>query len=314
MKDPYQILGVSKNATDEEIKKAYRRLAKANHPDLHPGDKSKEEKFKEIGAAYELIRNKEARDTYEKSKNQEKAWESAWQNARSQSGPFYYETQGFNEEEGGGRYSYSFGGMDDDLFDSLFGRARRPAGGAGFPGQDHHYKMEVSLRDAVTGAEKEIDLPTGKRLKVKIPAGISDGTKLRFKGQGGPGRGRGAVPGDAYVEITIRPSETFRKVDNNLELDLPVSLNEAVNGAKIEVPTVEGAVMLTIKPGVTTGTRLRIPGKGYPLKGGGRGDQIVIIKIVLPEKIDHDLKALIDQWSAKHPYNPRATGFKRDYI
>jgi len=173
------------------------------------------------------------------------------------------------------------------------------------PGQDHLYRMEIDIKDALSGAEREITLPGGKRLKVRIPAGVEEGAKLKFKGQGGPGFGKGG-PGDAYVEIFITFPEEFKRTGSDLEIEIPVSLDEAVNGSKIKVSTIEGAIMLTIPPGANTGTKLRVKGKGLPHHDGtGRGDQIVILKIVLPEKTDSEFSGFIKKWSIDHPYNPR---------
>ena len=292
MKDPYEILGVKKDATDEVIKKAYRDLAKKYHPDLNPNKKEAETKFKEISLAYKLIENKEAREKYEQGIIDEQS--------AGRGGPFYNDFQGK-----GGRYSYNFGGDTDDLFSSFFSAFKGGAGGMDIPGQDHLYQMEIDLREAVTGAEREIVLDGGKRLKVKIPAGIGNNERLRFKNLGGQGTGKGK-PGDAYVEVTIRPSDTFRINGSNLEVEVPLNLDEAVNGAKIEVPTIEGKINVAIPPGVNSGSRLRVKGKGIPSgKDKIRGDQIVIVKVVLPEKPDEEFREFIRNWSKNNLYNPR---------
>ena len=301
MKDPYEVLGILKNATDAEIKAAYRKLAKKYHPDLNPNNQEEEQKFKDVNTAYKMIENEEAREKYEKGAFNEEYVHSVYRG-----GPFYHEYQ-----DGGGRYTYHFNGNPNDIFEAFFGGSGgRFAGSAGadsmsFSGQDHLYKMEINLTDAVKGAEREIILSGGKRLKVKIPAGVDNKEKLRFKGQGGPGIGKGK-PGDAYVEIFVKPDDKFRRSGANLEINIPINLDEAINGAKIKVPTIDGAVMLNIPPGVNNETRLRIKGKGMPVKKGNeRGDQIVILEIRLPDKIDTDLKNFIKQWSREHPYNPR---------
>lgn len=294
MKDPYVTLGVSKDSSDEEIKKAYRTLAKKFHPDLNPGKKETELKFKEISLAYKLIENKEAREKYEKG-----MYDEQFAGANARSGPFYSEFQ-----DGGGRYTYNFDGDAEDLLRSFFS-GFKGGGRMDIPGEDHLYKMEIDLRDAVTGAEKEIVLSDGKRLKVKIPAGISNNEKLRFKNQGGAGTGKGK-PGDVYVEIFIRPSDIFKINGSNLEIELPLNMDEAVNGAKIKVPTVEGMVNVTIPPGVNNGSRLRIKGKGMTSgKDKVRGDQIVIVRVVLPEDPDAEFNEFIKSWSSRHSYNPR---------
>lgn len=295
MKDPYKILGVSKDATDEEIKKAYRTLAKKYHPDLNPDKKEAELKFKEVSLAFKQIENKEAREKFEQG-----IYDEQFSGSAARGGPFYSDFQ-----DGGGRYTYSFDGNPEDLFSSFFSGFKGGAGGIDIPGQDHLYKMEIDLRDAVLGKEQEIVFADGKRLKVRIPAGISSGEKLRFKNQGGPGTGKGKA-GDAYVEIVIRPSDIFKISGSSIETDVLLNLDEAVNGAKIKVPTIEGTVNVTIPPGVNTGSRLRIKGKGMPQgKGQGRGDQILIVRIVLPENQDNEFREFIKSWSRTHLYNPR---------
>lgn len=298
--DPYEILGVSKTSTDDEIKKAYRKLAKKYHPDLNPNNKEAEQEFKKISSAYKLIGTKEAREKFKKS-----GFDEQFADSQFRSGPFYHKSQ-----ENGGRYTHYYEGSDEDILRSFFAGFAGKGGRADFntmdiPGQDHLYKMEIDIKDALSGAEREIMLAGGKRLKVKIPAGVEDGAKLRFKGQGGTGIGKGK-PGDAYVEISIIFPKDFKRRGNDLEIEIPVSLDEAVNGLKIKVPTIDGAVMLSIPPGANTGTKLRIKGKGLPHQHGkGRGDQTVVLKIVLPEKTDSEFNEFIKKWSKDHPYNPR---------
>ncbi|MFH0977087.1 MAG: DnaJ C-terminal domain-containing protein [Spirochaetota bacterium] len=291
--DPYAILGVSKTATDDEIKKAYRNLAKKYHPDLNPNNKQAEQEFKKVSAAYELIGTKEAREKFEKGEFNEQFADS-----QRRSGPFYHEFQDADR-----RYTHYYEGDDEDFLKSFFSGFAGKGRSMDVPGQDHLYKMEIELKDAVLGNEQEIMLAGGQRLKVKIPAGVEDGAKLRFKGRGGAGTGKGK-PGDAYVEIFIKPSKDFKLEGNDLEIEVPVTVDEAVNGLKIKIPTIDGAVMLTIPPGANTGTKLRVKGKGMP-HGKERGDQIVVLKVVLPEKIDPEFNEFIKRWSKDHPYNPR---------
>jgi DnaJ-class molecular chaperone len=293
--DPYEILGVSKTASDDEIKKAYRNLAKKYHPDLNPNNKEAEQEFKKISVAYSLIGTKEAREKFEKGELDEQAAD-----ARYRSGPFYHESQ-----DNGGRYTYYYEGDNKDIFESFFSGFTGKGGPIDMPGQDHLYKMEIDFKDAVLGAEREIMLAGGKRLKVKIPAGIEEGAKLKFKEQGGPGIGKGK-PGDAYVEIFFRSSNEFKRTGSDIEIEVPISLDEAVNGLKIKVPTIDGAVLLTVPPGANTGAKLRIKEKGLPrIHGKGRGDQIVVLKVVLPDKTDSEFNEFIKKWSSDHPYNPR---------
>jgi DnaJ-class molecular chaperone len=293
--DPYETLGLSKTASDDDIKKAYRHLAKKYHPDLNPNNKEAEQKFKKISVAYSLIGTKEAREKYEKGELDEQAAD-----ARFRSGPFYRESQ-----ENGGRYTNYYEGDNEDIFRAFFSGFADKSGLSDMPGQDHLYKIEIDLKDAVLGAEREIMLAGGTRLKVRIPAGIEEGTKLKFKGHGGPGIGKGE-PGDAYVGISFRSSKEFKKNGSDIEIEIPISLDEAVNGLKIKVPTIDGAVLVTIPPGANTGTKLRIKEKGLPRKHGkSRGDQIVVLKVALPEKTDPEFNEFIKKWSNAHPYNPR---------
>jgi DnaJ-class molecular chaperone len=310
---PYETLGVSKTATQDEIKNAYRAAAKKHHPDLNPGDQAAEKRFKEINRAYELVGTPESRAKYDRGEHDEQA-AGAGPGPRAGRGPFYRETQ----SGGGGRYSDSFGGagMDDEFLRSIFeqmGGGRASAGrhqgftSGDFPGQDATYRMDISFRDAALGAEREITLPNGKRLRVKIPAGVDTGAKLRFAGLGEPGLGRGPA-GDAYVELRVRPSGLFRRAgpaSKDVEIELPVSLPEAILGAEVKVPTLDGSVMLKIPPGVSTGSRLRIAGKGIA-SGAKRGDQYVAIKLVAPPDPDPGFKQAVEAWSKRQSYDPRA--------
>jgi DnaJ-class molecular chaperone len=281
IKDPYSVLGVLKNATQDEIKNAYHGMAKKHHPDLNPGNKAAEARFKDASLAYERIGSAEERAKYDRGETLEQQREQSYEQAsapRGRRGPFYHETQ-----RAGGRYSYSFG---ED-----------------FEGEDDFYQMSVDFKDAALGAEREITLPNGKRLQIKIPPGVESGTKLRFKNQGGPGIGNGPT-GDAYVEITVRPLAGFRRVGNTIETEVAVSFIEALLGAEIQVPTLDGQVMLKIPQGVNTGSRLRVRGKGVA-SAGGRGDQIVLIKVALPKKVDPELLKTVRGWGGKYAYNPR---------
>lgn len=294
MIDPYQVLGVSKNSDQEEIKKSYRKLAKKYHPDLNPGNKEAEKKFKDVSHAFDLIGTPEARAKFDRGEFEEAPFGFGQGGRR----PSYYDTQ-----HEGGRYSYSFG-QDfgaEDFFESLFGRARgRPTD---FPGEDVHYKMEVDFKEAALGGEKVITLPDGKNLKVKIPAGIESGKKLRFKGLGTPGRMQGE-PGDAYIEIIVRPLEGFTRHGLDIESELPISFFEAITGDEVEVQTIDGTVLVKIPPGVSTGTKLRVKGKGAGPEGK-RGNHIVVLKIVMPKHIDPGLKAMAQNMKGQFDYNPR---------
>jgi DnaJ-class molecular chaperone len=310
MKDAYETLGVSKTASQDEIKSAYRSLAKKFHPDLNPGNKEREARFKEISAAYEKVGEPEARKKYDRGETDEMGAGPGAAGASAYGGfgggPFYYETQG---GEAGGRYSnFSFGGgADNDFFENLFRQAgqggRSRSGDA--PGEDQLYQMEISFRDAVLGAERELTLPGGKKLHVVIPPGVDTGSRLRFRGQGGPGFGKGPA-GDAYVEVSVRPLEGFTRKGKDLETEVPISFLEALRGGEVEVPTVEGKVQLKVPPGLSSGSRLRVKGKGVAGKGGERGDQYVVLKVVMPKKISTELAEAVRAWGSKFDYNPRS--------
>lgn len=308
MTDPYQILAVSSAASLEEIKSAYRKLAKKYHPDLNPGNKEAEQKFKDIQHAFDLIGTAEARakwDRGETDEQKQKQYEDFMRNqgqGRRQR-PSYSHTQ-----DQGGRYSYSFGEEmgDDDIFSSIFGRAGRRSGGTGMniPGEDELYHLEVDFLEAARGGEKTITLPSGKRLQVKIPAGIQEGQKLKFKGLGGQGIGNGP-PGDAYVQIAIGASDKFKREGQDILSEVPVSFFESINGAEVPVDTIDGTMMLKIPAGVTTGSRLRMKGKGAGA-GEKRGNHIVELKVMTPKDPSPELKQAISELQEKFSYNPRS--------
>lgn len=297
MKNPYEVLGVSKTATADQIKVAYRKLAKKFHPDLNPGNKVNEEKFKEISVAYDLVGTPEQRAKFD-SGELDNAQESQAKNQ------YYRQSQGGT----GARYSQGFE-MDDDFLSSIFGggfggsfggsRGRR-GGGQTFSmtGEDLTYKMEVDFKDAVLGAEKHLSLPGGKTLQVKIPAGIKSGQKLRFVGQGGKGTGD-APAGNLLIEVEVLSSPEFTRVGDDLESEVPIPFEKALLGGDVSVHTVEGNVMLTIPPHSNAGTKLRIKGKGIAAKDGSRGNHIVKLKVKLPDPPDPQLDALVKEWASK---------------
>jgi DnaJ-class molecular chaperone len=294
MLDPYITLGVSPTATDEEIKNAYRKLAKQHHPDVNLGKPDAERKFKEISAAYQLIETAEMREKFKQGRVSEEAREAAGRER-----PFYHETQG-----AGNRYSQAHAEDFEDIFSAFFSSQGKP-GSPDIPGEDHAFTLEIDLAEAVSGAEKEISLQPGKPIQLKIPPGVDTGTKLRLRGQGGPGFGKGK-PGDAYVEIKLRPSKIFQREGADLFLDVPVTLDEVVNGAQIHVPTLEGPVLLKIPVGMDTTKKLRLANKGFPDKETKkRGDLLVALKIIMPPVQDQAFKDFIQTWVRKNPYNPR---------
>lgn len=292
--NPYETLGVAKTATLDEIKKAYRKLAKKYHPDINPGNKESEKKFKEISHAFDLIGTAEARGKYDRGETddqQREKYDEYMKNAGKQR--FYRDTQGPHS-----RYSQSFeDNVDmDDILSQLFGdRGQRSKQRQ----QDEQYQMEVDFKEAALGGEKVITLPSGKSLQVKIPAGIEEGKKLKFKGMG--------KNGDVLVEISIKPDPHYKRSGPDILSEVEVSFFEAALGAEISVPTIDGNVLLKIPAGVSTGSKLRIKGKGVGA-GDNHGNHIVTLKVVMPKTITPEMKASLTDLSHKFAYDPRRTG------
>ena len=295
--DPYQVLGVNREASQEEIQKAYRKLAKKLHPDLNPGNKKAEENFKEVTAAYDLLSDADKRGRFDRGEIDASGAERPRQR--------YY--RDFAEGDGAQVYTSDAGFADmdgmDDILSGIFGERGRRAGNFRMRGGDVQYRLELDFLDAINGASRRVTLPDGSVLDVAIPPGTRDGQVLRLRGKGTRGIG-GGPPGDALVEIAVRPHPYFRREGDNIHLDLPVSLTEAVLGAKIKVPTPAGAVTMTVPKDSNTGTVLRLRGKGVPRSKGARGDEYVTLKVMLPEKHDPDLASFVSGWSNKD-YNPR---------
>lgn len=286
--DPYQVLGVQRTASQTDIQKAYRKLAKKLHPDLNPGDKAAEERFKDLSGAYDLLGDPEKRARFDRGEidasGAERPARHFYRDYAGEAGHAYTNDAGFAD----------FAGMDDTLSE-LFGRARRGNARAG--GRDQHYQLELDLLDAVNGGKHKITLPDGSVLDVSIPPGTRDGQVLRLRGKGATGSG-GGPSGDALIEIGVHPHHLFTRKGNDIHIEVPVSLKDAVLGGKITVPTTTGDVSVTVPKWSNTGRVLRLKGKGVPRPGGNRGDEYVSLKIVLPDKPDTELQRFIEQW---HP-------------
>jgi len=307
MSDPYSVLGVAKTASEDDIRKAFRKLAKKHHPDLNPGDKAAEAKFKEISQANDILSDPEKRRRFD-------AGEIDATGAEVPPRGFYRDQAGgpggFKYQRGGGHESFDDVG---DIFSGIFGQGRR-SGGFGFGGGEDgfdmgglpvSYTLTVPFLVAARGGKQRVNLPDGRTLDIDVPEGTTDGTTLRLKGQGMPGA-KGKPAGDAYVEIRVQPHAFFETRDNNIHMELPVTLTEAVLGGKVKVPTVGGPVMLNVPAGSNTGASLRLKGRGLlDRKSGQRGDQYVKLKVVLPEKPDDKLKAFLESWEAGKAYDPR---------
>ncbi|KRQ14886.1 DnaJ C-terminal domain-containing protein [Bradyrhizobium sp. DASA03076] len=288
--DPYATLGVKKDATQADIQKAYRRLAKKLHPDLNPGNKAAEDKFKELSAAYNLLNDPDKRARFDRG-------EIDASGSEQQPRQYYRD---FADREGWSGYSNGAGFADftdfagsDDILSEIFGRSGRTTRRG--RGADVRYHLELNFLDAVNGGKQSIVLPDGSTLEVNIPPGTSDGQILRLKGKGRRGAGD-SPPGDALIEISVLPHPYFVRKGDDIHLDLPISLKEGVLGAKLKVPTVSGAVAVSVPKWSSSGRVLRIKGRGVPRADGGRGDQYVTLKLVLPKKPDPDLERFVSGW------------------
>lgn len=293
--DPYVMLGVPRTAAPDDISKAFRKLAKELHPDLNPGDTAAAERFKKVSAAYELLSDAEKRARFDRGEIDGSGEPRRGYNPFGGAGgsPFGRGRPGPGDDMG-------FGDVFSDLFGATRGRQR-----ATVRGQDVRYTLEVEFLEAVSGARKRVSLPEGGVLDLVVPEGVDDGQVLRLKGKGRPGP-RGAEAGDALVEIKVRPHRDFKRQGDDIVLDLPISVDEAVLGAKIEVPTATGRVALNVPKGTNSSTVFRLRGKGVRnLTTGATGDQLVTVRIVLPETIDDQLSYFMSEWRQKHGYDPR---------
>jgi DnaJ-class molecular chaperone len=296
--DPYSVLGVQRSASADDIAKAYRKLAKKWHPDLNPGDKAAEEKFKQVASANDILSDPEKRGRFDRGEIDASGQERPQQR-------YYREYAG---GEDGARYRSTAGFEDLGAFSDLFGDVFSRRGGArgerfSVRGSDAQYRLEIYFLEAVNGAKKRITLPDGGTLDVTLPAGVTHGQVLRLKGKGMAGMGEGG-PGDALVEIVIRPHPVFKREGDDIVVAVPISFDEAVLGGKVEVPTITGRVFATVPPGANTGQTLRLKGKGVKTRAG-HGDQLVKLEVVMPERMDPELKAFVEEWREKHRYDPR---------
>jgi curved DNA-binding protein len=329
-RDYYDVLGVARTATEDQIKSAYRKLARKYHPDVNPGDKSAEEKFKEINEAYEVLSDADKRKKYDELGPNWKAGQDFrpppnWEGANVEFGDF-------GDFFGGGRGASGF----SDFFESLFGGRRGPRRGAGFAmrGQDVEAEIPLTLEEAHRGVKRTITLqvtetcpdcngsgvkdaktcPTcrgagairrPKSLEVTIPAGVREGSVIRLPGQGEPGSS-GAPAGDLFLRVRLQPHRLFQTIgENDVQIELPVAPWEAALGAKIPVPTLDGPVEMKIPPGSQGGQRLRLRGQGLNRRGGGRGDEYVKIRIVIPPKLTPKEKELFEKLAAESRFNAR---------
>jgi len=313
MADLYSQLDVARGASEAEIKKAYRKLAKELHPDKNKDNPKATERFAQVARAYDILTDKDKRAQYDRGEIDEEG------NPKM---PFGFGGGGGAGGHGGFRgpngetFEFTGGGEAadiSDLFEGLFGGAGRRGAGGGFggfgrraarpqKGADVAYRLEVRFEDAARLQDQRVILGGGKTLDIKLPAGVEDGTRIRLSGQGQPGP---SGNGDAIVTIAIKPHRFFRREGDNIRLDLPVSIDEAVLGGKVRVPTVDGPVMLSVPKGSSSGKVLRLKGKGFTGKKGQRGDQLVTLMVDVPD--DPELAAFLERWKGKGKSNPRAS-------
>ncbi len=306
MKDLYQTLGVAENADDGTIKKAFRKLAKENHPDATGGDKRKTERFKEVNEAYSVLGDAQKRGEYDRLKHAP---------VRPDGMPEGFDPDSFAEVFGGGgrfggrgaRVSTDMGDMGD-LFSSLFGggggrqRGRQRA----TRGQDMAGTVEISFEEAALGTRRSLRSGNGGTVEVQIPPGVDSGGRLRVAGQGGSAPDRHGTPGDLLLDIAVKPHPTLRRAGHDIEMDLPLGVGEAILGAKVDVPTIEGPVTVSVPPGTSSGGKLRLRGKGIRRADGTRGDQMVRVEIVVPklEPDDGESKKLVEDLARRTQLTP----------
>jgi DnaJ-class molecular chaperone len=296
--DPYAILGVPKGASEDEIRRAFRKLAKELHPDLNPSNGvSTEERFKKVSSAYQILGDPEKRKAFDRGEIDARgeprrdAFRSYARGARAGAGA------------GAGHEDYGFA----DIFSDIFGATRGPGSarsGFGVRGNDVRYTLDIDFLEAVRGATKRVTMPGGSALDLAVPAGVGDNQVLRLKGKGARGVGGGEA-GDALVEIRVRPNAQFKRDGDDILLEIPITLDEAVLGAKVEVATIDGRVQVTIPKGTSSGRVFRLKGKGVRSAGKAEpGDQLVTVRIVLPDVVDDSLAYFFSEWRQKNRYDP----------
>ena len=298
--DPYAELGVARSANADEVRKAFRKLAKDLHPDRNPNDKAAEERFKRVSAAFDILGDADKRARFDKGEIDADGHEVQ----RGYGGGPFGGGGGFQSQAGG------FEGVDmEELLGGMFsGRGRGGGRGFAMSGSDVQARLEIELEDAIKGASKRVVFADGRTLDVTIPKGVQDGQTVRLRGQGYPGRGGGG-PGDALIEISIRKHPVFRQEGADLHMDLPVSVPDAVLGAKVDAPTPDGPVSLTIPKHSNSGATLRLKGRGaVDAQTSRRGDLFARLMVVLPEAADPELERFAETWRKQRPYAPARRG------
>lgn len=300
--DPYAVLGVAKTASEDDIRRAFRKLAKECHPDVNPGNAAAAERFKRVSAANDIVGDPEKRRQFDMGLI-DGSGEPRRGHHRAHHGPFGRGTSGHGARGGSPFESFGFGDVFSDLFNDVRQGRGGGRGGDFGRGQDVRYTLEVDFLEAVNGAKKRVTLPEGGTLDLSVPEGVADQQVLRLRGKGSPGIGN-TPPGDALVEIHVRPHPHLGRSGDDITIEVPITLDEAVLGGKIDVLTATGRVVLTIPKGTSSGRVFRLKGKGVRTAGGGHGDQLVTVRIVLPDAIDDGLGYFLSEWRQKHKYDP----------
>ncbi len=313
-KDYYTILGVKRDASEKDIKQSYRRLARKYHPDVNPGDAAAERKFKEVSEAYSVLGSPDSRKKYDQFGHQ--AFSGGFDPfagaGRGGRGPFEFSTGNLRDLFGGGNggsgggFSEGFGSIFEDLFSSGPSRSSRQAG----PDLDIEKNVDIRFEDAVRGTTIQLRVPRSNgnmdRIQVRIPPGVDTGSRIRVAGKGKTSR-NGGPDGDLYIITQVQPHAYFTRDGHDIICDAPVTLGEVMLGAKIDVPTIDGKISMTIPAGTQNGRKFRLRGKGVPhLKGDGQGDQYVQIRVVLPDELDERSQALMEEFDRLNPLQPRA--------
>lgn len=298
--DPYATLGVSRDAGDDEIRRAFRKLAKELHPDLHPDDAVAADRFKRVSAAYDILGDPPKRRQFDNGEI-DASGEPRYRYANAGQG--HAGSQGFD----------GFSGIFEEMFNANRGHSggfrgsgagSRGAGGFNRRGQDVRYTLEVDFTESIIGVKKRVTMPEGGVLDLNVPEGVADGQVLRLRGKGGAGL-LGGESGDALVEIKVRPHPRFKREGLDIYCDIPITVDEAVLGGKIEVATIANRVQLSLPKGTSSGRMFRLKGKGvHNAKSGEVGDQIVTVRIVMPEEVDEDLAYFFSTWRKKRKYDP----------
>jgi DnaJ-class molecular chaperone len=298
--DPYAALGLGRTATADDIRRAYRKLAKELHPDVRPGDKAAEERFKRATAGFNLLSDPVTKSRFDRGEIDADGNERMAFGSRGHARHGARASAGAGAGPGAGA-EFDLGDIFSDLFGSGMGAGARSYGR--MRGRDIRFTLDIDFNDAINGAKRRVSLAEGRTLDVAIPPGVESGQVLRLKAQGGPGV-QGGPPGDALVELNVRPHAIFKREGQDVHMDLNVSLTEAVEGARVQVPTPTGTVALTIPAGANSGMTLRLKGKGV----AGQGDQFVRLMVHLPDHLDDDLKKFVKKWGKRDYTPPRPAG------